>query len=279
MKTLERDTVGDKGQGTGPILELKNVSKFYGHLQVLDGVSLTLARGETKIILGGSGSGKSTLLKILMGLEAPDEGRVFIDGEEITNLSEREMGRIRPKVGMVFQESGLFDSLSVFDNVAYRLYELNVPEDEISDRVQRALGFVGLEAAIDKFPIELSGGMKRRVALARALISEPATMLYDEPTAGLDPVTSRRINELIVRLRDTQNVSGIFVTHRLRDAFTLATEYAEWRNNELHFVQEDGTFCISNTRFVMLNQGRIIFEGPDELLRGSEHPYVRRFLT
>jgi phospholipid/cholesterol/gamma-HCH transport system ATP-binding protein len=214
-----------------------------------------------------------------MGLEPPDEGRVYIDGVDITDLGEREMGKIRPKVGMVFQESGLFDSLSVFDNVAYRLAELNVEESEISDRVVEALGFVGLADAIDKFPAEISGGMKRRVALARALISEPDIMLYDEPTAGLDPVTSRRINELIIRLRDTQGVSGVFVTHRLRDAFTLATEYAEWRGDELNFVQEDGTFCISNTRFVMLHSGRVIFEGPDELLRSSDEPYIRKFLA
>lgn len=269
----------EPGREFRTILELDKVSKYYGDLCVLDQVSLRLTRGQTKIILGGSGSGKSTLLKILMGLETPDDGRVYIDGQDITDLKEREMGKIRPKVGMVFQESGLFDSLSVFENVAYRLYELNIEENEIEDRVLKALGFVGLESAVDKFPSEISGGMKRRVALARALIPEPSIMLYDEPTAGLDPVTSRRINELIIRLRDTQNVSGIFVTHRLRDAFTLATEYAEWRDGKLRFVQEDGTFCISNTRFVMLNEGRIIFEGPDELLRGSEDPYIRRFLT
>ena len=279
MTMLEQQVPGRERQQTNTILQLRNVSKFYGDLQVLDNVSLTLSRGQTKIILGGSGSGKSTLLKLLMGLETPDEGRVYIDGEDITDLSEREMGRIRPKVGMVFQESGLFDSLSVFENVAFRLYELDVDEEEISDRVQRALGFVGLEEAIDKFPAEISGGMKRRVALARALITEPNIMLYDEPTAGLDPVTSRRINELIIRLRDTQGVSGVFVTHRLRDAFTLATEYAEWRGDELNFVQEDGTFCIANTRFVMLHTGHVIFEGPDELLRASENPYIQKFLT
>lgn len=278
MTARARPGEGEPG-GAPAILELEGVSKYYGDLCVLDRVSLRLVRGETKIILGGSGSGKSTLLKILMGLEPPDEGRVSIEGRDITGLSEREMGLIRPKIGMVFQESGLFDSLSVFENVAYRLFELNVNEAEIEDRVMEALGFVGLEEAIDKFPSEISGGMKRRVALARALISAPAIMLYDEPTAGLDPVTSRRINELIIRLRDTRGVSGIFVTHRLRDAFTLATEYADWSDGELRFIQEDGTFCIANTRFVMLNAGKIIFEGPDELLRSSEDPYIRRFLT
>ena len=276
-RALQRPAIKERLSGT--ILELRNVSKYYGDLQVLDDVSLSLRAGETKIILGGSGSGKSTLLKLLMRLETPDAGRVYIDGEDVTDLSEREMGRVRPKVGMVFQESGLFDSLSVFENVAYRLYEMNVDEDEIAARVEQALGFVGLESAIDKLPAELSGGMKRRVALARALISEPEIMLYDEPTAGLDPVTSRRINELIIGLRDTQGVSGIFVTHRLRDAFTLATEYAERKDGDLHFRQEDGTFCISNTRFVMLYKGRVIFEGPDESLRESTDRYIRKFLT
>jgi phospholipid/cholesterol/gamma-HCH transport system ATP-binding protein len=279
MTTLEPEPGIAPRPTSGTILELENVSRYYGDLCVLNRVSLKLAFGETKIILGGSGSGKSTILKLMMGLETPDEGRVFIDGEDVTGLTEREMGRIRPKVGMVFQESGLFDSLSVFENVAYRLYELGIPDDEVEARVLKALGFVGLESAVDKAPSEISGGMKRRVALARALISEPGIMLYDEPTAGLDPVTSRRINELIIRLRDTQGVSGVFVTHRLRDAFTLATEYAEWADGRLRFVQEDGSFCISNTRFVMLHEGQIIFEGPDELLRSSEDPYIRKFLA
>jgi phospholipid/cholesterol/gamma-HCH transport system ATP-binding protein len=277
--TRVEDIGRETGTGAGTILALEGVSKYYGDLCVLDRISLRLRAGQTKIILGGSGSGKSTILKLMMGLEEPDEGRVFIDGEEIGGLGEREMGRIRPKVGMVFQESGLFDSLTVFENVAYRLYELGVPEDEVEERVLRALGFVGLAEAAEKAPAEISGGMKRRVALARALIAEPRIMLYDEPTAGLDPVTSRRINELIIRLRDTEGVSGVFVTHRLRDAFTLAAEYAHWRDGKLSFVQEDGTFCIANTGFVMLHEGKIIFEGPDELLRTSRDPYIRRFLA
>ena len=180
---------------------------------------------------------------------------------------------------MVFQESGLFDSMSVFENVAYRLFELNVDEDLIEERVKTVLGFVGLAEAIDKLPSELSGGMKRRVALARALISEPAIMLYDEPTAGLDPITSRKINELIIRLRDIEGVSIVFVTHRLRDAFTLATEYAEESNGGIKFIREDGTFCLAHTRLVMLNEGKIIFEGPDEVLRESRDPYIQRFLS
>jgi len=264
---------------TGHVLELRNVVKEYGDRRILDGVSLGLRRGETKIIIGASGSGKSTLLKLIMGLEKPDEGQIFVDGEEITPLDERELVRIRQRMGMVFQESALFDSLTVRENVAYRLYELGTDENEIDQRVRKSLGFVGLEDAIDKMPSELSGGMKRRVALARALISEPEIMLYDEPTAGLDPVTSKKINELIIALRDINDVTGIFVTHRMRDAFTLASQYAQNGNGNVTFRSEGKDLCIANTRFLMLRDGKIIFEGPDEVLRRSDDPYIKRFLA
>jgi len=174
---------------TEAILEMKNVVIYYGDTAVLNGISFSVFRGETKIIIGASGSGKSTILKLIMGLDKPDAGRIFVEGEDITKFSERQLVSVRQKIGMVFQESALFDSLSVRENVAYRLYELGVDEDEIDAKVRQSLGFVGLEEAIDKMPAELSGGMKRRVALARALIGEPEIMLYDEPTAGLDPVT------------------------------------------------------------------------------------------
>jgi len=262
-----------------PLLELRNVSKYYTDTPVLNRVSFKLHRGETKIILGGSGSGKSTMLKLMIGLEHPDEGQVLIEGIDVTKADERHLNRMRPRIGMVFQESGLFDSLNVFENVAYRLFEINMAEDTIEERVDRVLGFVGLTGAKDKMPSELSGGMKRRVSLARALVSQPKVMLYDEPTAGLDPVTSRKINELIIRLRDTEGVSGVFVTHRLRDAFTLASEYATDSGGNTRFVREDGTFCLANTRFVMLHEGRIIFEGPDELLRASTDPYIQKFIA
>ena len=180
---------------------------------------------------------------------------------------------------MVFQESALFDSMNVRENVAYRLYESNVDDDEIEERVRENLRFVGLEDAIDKVPSELSGGMKRRVALARAMISKPKIMLYDEPTAGLDPVTSKKINELIIALRDVQGVTGVFVTHRMRDAFTLASLYAVDGTGEVTFHYEGSTLCISNTRFLMLREGKIVFEGPDEVLRRSDDPYIKKFLA
>ena len=262
------------------VLEVRDVVKFYGpDKPVLDGVSFSVSLGETKIIIGASGSGKSTILKLIMGLDKPDEGSIVIDGQDITRLSERDLVSIRQKIGMVFQESALFDSMPVRENVAYRLYEEGADEGAIDARVRETLGFVGLEDAIDKMPSELSGGMKRRVALARALISEPEIMLYDEPTAGLDPITSRKINQLIIALRDLKQVTGVFVTHRLRDAFTLATEYATNGDKEIGFQHEDSDHRIANTRFLMLRDGKIIFEGPDEELRRSKDNYIKRFLA
>jgi len=262
-----------------PILAMKNVVKYYGDTAVLNGISFSVFRGETKIIIGASGSGKSTILKLIMGLDKPDEGQIFVQGEDITKREERQLVSVRQKIGMVFQESALFDSLTVRENVAYRLYESGVHDEEIESSVRQVLGFVGLEEAIDKMPSELSGGMKRRVALARALIDEPEIMLYDEPTAGLDPVTSKKINELIITLRDIKGVTGVFVTHRMRDAFTLATEYATNGNGRMTFHTEDNFICIANTRFLMLRDGKIIFEGPDEVLRRSKDEYIKRFLA
>jgi phospholipid/cholesterol/gamma-HCH transport system ATP-binding protein len=263
-----------------PVLELRDVVKYYsGDKPVLNGVSFRMFRGETRIIIGASGSGKSTILKLIMGLDKPDEGQIFVEGEDITGMSEEDLARVRQKIGMVFQESALFDSLTVRENVAYRLYEMGADDDEIDKKVRESLGFVGLEEAIDKMPSELSGGMKRRVALARALISEPQIMLYDEPTAGLDPITSKKINELIIALRDIKDVTGVFVTHRMRDAFTLATEYAMNGDNQIRFQTEDRFLCIANTRFLMLRDGKIVFEGPDELLRRSHDDYIKRFLS
>jgi phospholipid/cholesterol/gamma-HCH transport system ATP-binding protein len=207
---------------------------------------------------------------LVTGTRETDDGKILVGGKDITGWNEQKLVDVRHRIGMVFQESALFDSLTVRENVAYRAYEEGQDETEIEDKVRQTLGFVGLEDAIEKFPAELSGGMKRRVALARALISQPEIMLYDEPTAGLDPVTSRKINELIIALRDINNVTGIFVTHRMRDAFTLASEYATNGDGNVKFHHEDNFVCIANTRFLMLRDGKIIFEGPDEELRRSK---------
>ncbi|MEW5975319.1 MAG: ATP-binding cassette domain-containing protein [Acidobacteriota bacterium] len=262
-------------------IELKNVTKSYGDQVVLNRISFVVRRGETKVILGGSGSGKSTILKLIIGLEKPDEGEIWIDGEEISGYSESQMMEVRKKIGMVFQEGALFDSMSVADNVAYRLYEQSDLDDyQILAIVRKTLGFVELEEAIDKMPSELSGGMRRRAAIARALVGNPKIMLYDEPTAGLDPITARTINELVIKLRDLEGVSSVFVTHRLKDAFTMSDEYLGHHNGMLQLVREDQSrLCLVNTRFLMLREGEIIFDGSDEEIRRSKNEYIARFMT
>src|SRR5829696_7847726 len=194
-----------------PAIEFQNVTLAFDDRVILNNLSFKINKGETKIILGGSGGGKSTIIKLVLGLLKPDAGQVLVDGEDITNHSEEQMMRVRKNIGMVFQEGALFDSLSVYDNVAYRLHEQGVPEEEVEPEVRRMLRFVNLEDAIDKMPIELSGGMRRRVGIARALVGDPKIVLFDEPTAGLDPPTARTICELAMKLRDLEDVSSIFV--------------------------------------------------------------------
>lgn len=262
-----------------PAIELKHVTKYYDDTPVLKDISFSVQRGETKIILGGSGSGKSTILKLIIGLVQADEGEIWVEGRNITRYGERPLMEVRQRIGMVFQEGALFDSLSVAENVGFRLYEQGeLEEDKVLEVVRKTLGFVNLEDAIDKMPSELSGGMRRRTAIARALVGTPNIMLYDEPTAGLDPITARNINELVIKLRDLEDVSSIFVTHRLNDAYTLANE---------HFVQENGRWVVHresidsgriNTHFIMLKDGGIIFQGTEKALRRSRDPYIRRFL-
>jgi phospholipid/cholesterol/gamma-HCH transport system ATP-binding protein len=263
-----------------PAIELRHVFKSYNDTHVLKDISFTVRRGETKIILGGSGSGKSTILKLIIGLEKVDEGEILVDGEEITSYSESQLMEVRKKLGMVFQEGALFDSLSVADNVAYRLHEQSdLDDDEIRSIVKKTLGFVELEDAIEKMPAELSGGMRRRAAIARALVGNPKIMLYDEPTAGLDPLTARTINELVIKLRDLEGVSSVFVTHRLRDAFTMANEYLGHQNGILRYMtEEEGNICLVNTRFLMLKDGEIVFDGVDEEIRQSRDDYIQKFL-
>jgi phospholipid/cholesterol/gamma-HCH transport system ATP-binding protein len=216
----------------------------------------------------------------VLGLIKPDSGQIFVDGEEITNMREEALMLVRQKIGMVFQEGALFDSLSVYDNIAYRLREQRRPEDEIEQTVTRMLRFVDLDHAINKMPNQLSGGMRRRVGIARALVGNPKIILYDEPTAGLDPITARTINELALKLRDLEEVSSIFVTHRLQDIEVLASEYVV-RDDKGHLVfqKEGDTLCLINTQFIMLKDGHIIFNGTDEEMRTSEHEYIKRFLS
>src|ERR1700741_1849768 len=262
-----------------PAIEFRNVVLAFDDRVILDDLSFKVMKGETKIILGGSGGGKSTIIKIVLGLLKPDAGQVFVDGEEITNYNEVEMMRVRKKIGMVFQEGALFDSLSVYDNVAYRLHEQKVPEDEVEPEVRRMLRFVNLEDAIDKMPNELPGGMRRRVGIARALVGDPKIVLFDEPTAGLDPPTARTICELAMKLRDLEDVSSIFVTHEMNNLDYLCSEYAVVNDaGEVVFETEGERLCLVNTKVLMLRDGQIIFNGTDESLKKSDDAYIRRFL-
>jgi phospholipid/cholesterol/gamma-HCH transport system ATP-binding protein len=262
-----------------PAIEFQDVCLAFDERVILNRVSFVVRQGEAKIVMGGSGTGKSTLLRLVLGLLKPDSGRIFVDGEDVTRYSEEQMMRVRQKIGMVFQEGALFDSLPVFDNVAYRLREQRVPESDISAIVLRMLRFVDLEHAVDKMPNELSGGMRRRVGIARALVGNPKIILYDEPTAGLDPITARTICELAIKLRDLEDVASIFVTHRLQDIEVLSSEYVirDDRGN-LAFEKEGDRLCLLNTKFIMLKDGNIIFSGTDEELRKVEHPYIIKFL-
>lgn len=272
------EPVNDRGRIT-PVIEFQDVRLSFDDKVILDGISFSVRRGETKLILGRSGGGKSTTIRLILGLLKPDSGRILIDGEDITDYTEEEMMPVRSKMGMVFQEGALFDSLSVYENVAYRLREMNVDEEEIEHEVRRMLHFVALDDAIDKMPIELSGGMRRRVGIARALVGDPQIVLYDEPTAGLDPPTARTICELAIKLRDLQDVSSLFVTHEMNNVGYLSSEYAVVNEHgEIVFEKEGEKLCLINTEVVMFRDGKIIFNGTDEQLRSHKDPYIQRFV-
>ena len=262
-----------------PAIEFQDVCLAYDDKIVLDHIDLSVRRGECKIILGRSGGGKSTIIRLILGLLKPDSGRVLVDGEDITDYNEVEMMPIRQKIGMVFQEGALFDSISVYENVAYRLREQERDEAEIDREVRRMLEFVDLSDAVDKMPIELSGGMRRRVGIARALIGDPSIVLFDEPTAGLDPPTARTMCELAIKLRDLQDVSSIFVTHEMNNVTNLCSEYATVsEKGEVHFEKEGDKLCLINTEVLMMRNGQIIFNGTDEQLQASDNQYVKRFI-
>ena len=269
----------DDSQRVVPAIEFRNVTIEFDDRKVLNNLSFKVNRGETKIILGGSGCGKSTTIKLVLGLLKPDSGQVLVDGEDITHYSEVEMMNVRKKIGMIFQEGALFDSLSVYDNVAFKLHEHGVPEDEVENEVRRMLRFVNLEHAIDKMPSELSGGMRRRVGIARALVGDPKIVMFDEPTAGLDPPTARTICELAMKLRDLEDVSSIFVTHEMNNLGYLCSEYAVVNEaGEVVFEKEGEKLCLINSKVIMMRDGEIIFSGTDESLRRSEEAYIQKFL-
>jgi phospholipid/cholesterol/gamma-HCH transport system ATP-binding protein len=276
--SIEND-IKDRPDRVVPAIEFRDVHLSFDDRKILDNVSFKVRRGETKIILGRSGGGKSTTIRLILGLLKPDSGQILIDGEDITKYNEIEMMRVRKKIGMVFQEGALFDSLSVYENVAYRLHEKGVDEEFVEEEVRKMLQFVDLEDAIDKMPNELSGGMRRRVGIARALIGHPKIVMFDEPTAGLDPPTARTICELAIKLRDLEDVSSIFVTHEMQNLDYLCSEYASVNDEgEVIFEEEGEKLCLINTEVLMLREGKIIFSGKDEELKQSEEPFIRRFI-
>jgi phospholipid/cholesterol/gamma-HCH transport system ATP-binding protein len=259
-------------------IEFDNVSIAFDEKVVLDKISFQLPHGQTKALFGVAGSGKSTLLKLAMGLMRPDSGRIFILGEEVTSMSEQQLFELRRRVGIVFQESALFDSLKVYENVAYRLMEEGIAAEEVERRVREALRFVELERTYDMYPSELSGGMRRRVAIARAIITDPEVLLYDSPTGGLDPVTSNTIVELIVKQRDVYKTSALMVTHRLQDAFTMATHFFDKTTNQMTLLPK-GQHCEVPMSFLILRDAKVIFNGDAHELATSRDDYIREYIS
>jgi len=262
-----------------PIVVFDKVSLAFDDKVILLEVSFTLLTGHTKIFLGASGAGKSTILKLILGLLKPDSGVIWVNGEQVDTMTENQLMKVRSDLGMVFQEGALFDSLTVAENVGYKLYEeSDMPLHEVRRRVEEVLGFVGLAEHIDKMPSELSGGQRRRVAIARAMSFKPRILLYDEPTTGLDPITANTIDDEIIKLRDLENVSSIVVTHQLRDAFRIATHEAARENGQIQILLADPDKA-EEAEFIMLKDGRISFEGHAAELRAARDPYLQTFLS
>jgi len=265
----------------GPIIVFDKVNLAFDEKVILREVSFTLQTGHSKIFLGASGAGKSTILRLTLGLLKPDAGRIFVNGEQIDNMREDALMQVRADLGMVFQEGALFDSITVRENVGYKLYEeLQWPREKADARVAEVLGFIGLGDFIDRMPSELSGGQRRRVAIARAMAAKPRILLYDEPTTGLDPITSLTVDEEIIKLRDLEGVSSVLVTHQLRDAFFVAEHAASRTGGEVVFDKAPADKA-DQAEFIMLKDGRIAFEGNASELReaAGRDEYIRSFLS
>jgi phospholipid/cholesterol/gamma-HCH transport system ATP-binding protein len=268
------DTAGDH-----PVVFIDRVSLAFDDKVVLKDVSFELRPGHTKLILGASGSGKSTILKLILGFLKPDSGAVWVNGHRVDTMTEEDLMTVRAGIGMVFQESALFDSISVGENVGYKLYEeLQMPFDQATARVEEVLGFVGLHEYLDRMPSALSGGQRRRVAIARAMAAKPGLILYDEATTGLDPITAMTVDEEMVKLRDLEGVSSIIVTHQLRDAFFVATHEAAREGARVQITPADPVKS-DEAEFVMLREGLVAFEGSASELRASKDTYIRSFLS
>jgi phospholipid/cholesterol/gamma-HCH transport system ATP-binding protein len=278
MATSAQAVLDDSPTPAGePVVVFDDVSIRFNGPAVLENVSFQVRPGETRILLGPAGVGKSVVLKLANGLLRPDSGRIFLFGEEITSMAEEQLLKLRTRTGMVFQEGALFDSLTVRDNVGYQLMERRKPIEEIDRRVREALRFVELEHTYDMLPASLSGGMRRRVAIARAIIDQPKLLLYDSPTGGLDPVTSTTIDELIVKERDVYGTPSLLVTHRLQDAFTMATHRYDEAQGKM-IPLPDGQINALTT-FLVLHQGRVVFDGGTEALVASQDPFIKEFLA
>jgi phospholipid/cholesterol/gamma-HCH transport system ATP-binding protein len=275
----ERSPALEDALGPGsPIVVFDRVSLAFDEKVILREVSFTLLKGHTKIFLGASGAGKSTILKLIVGLLKPDSGVIWVNGERVDDKTEPQMMLIREDLGMVFQEGALFDSLTVAENVGYKLLEGGMPYEQARQRVQEVLNFIALGDFIDRMPSELSGGQRRRVAIARAMAYKPRILLYDEATTGLDPITADTVDDEIIKLRDLEGVSSILVTHQLRDAFRVATHEAVRRDGAVQIEPADAEKS-EEAEFIMLKDGRIHFEGHAAEIRASRDPYLRHFLS
>ena len=262
-----------------PAVVFEHVSLAFDEHVVLRDVNFSVLTGHMSILLGASGSGKSVILKLILGLLKPDSGSIFVKGERIDGMSEGQLMRVRDDIGMLFQESALFDSLTVADNVGYKLSEeLRIPDQDVHSRVEEVLGFVGLKEYMERMPSELSGGQRRRVAIARAMAAKPRLLLFDEPTSGLDPITSKTVDAEIIKLRDFEQVTAILVTHQLQDAFYVATHQAVRDHDAVKIVPADAG-KVEEAEFIVLKDGRIFFEGPAAALRAAPDPYLRTYLS
>jgi phospholipid/cholesterol/gamma-HCH transport system ATP-binding protein len=263
-----------------PLISFKDVHIGFDEGEVLRGISFDVLPGETKVLFGESGSGKTVIMKLAAGLLRPDQGRIWVMGQDIGEMPERELLDFRRHLGFVFQESALFDSMTVADNVAFRLREEKVAENEIESRVRQALRFVELEATVDKYPAELSGGMRRRVSIARALVDNPKVVFYDSPTGGLDPVTSQTIITLIMRGRDLQGVTSLLATQRVQDAFGLANFLFDKASSQVVSVGKNGNRGEAPlTNILVLRGGQVYFDGLADSVLHSSDEYLKKFLV
>ena len=262
-----------------PAVVFDRVSFAFDEHVILQDISFSVPAGAMWIVLGASGSGKSIMLKLILGLIRPDAGRIYVNGHRVDDMPERDLMAVRADIGMSFQENALFDSLTVAENVGYRLYEeTKMPLDEVDARVMEVLGFVGLADYPDRMPSELSGGQRRRVALARAMASRPILLLVDDPTTGLDPITASSVNDEIVKLRDLERVTSIIVTHQIRDAHYVATHEAHRRPDGAVEIAEADPDKTGTAHFMVLHDARILFEGTASELLESQDAYLKEFL-